>query len=532
EEDRTSAKKRRQVAYAKDLQLQMRENEAAKLRERYQDMNVNASGWLDPEKRPDRLRPLGGPGFMTDRTDRDSRVKPYHTLFLYGKVPPSGPAGYSQVDVVDAPVSLGRSPRMTHMVDGEPLHITNWQLHLDSPVGLLHQPLTEATSGNYRINDSTSQAYNFYATRDLDRAGYGSIVQPLSIPYVDNRPIIMPGRFEGGGEYHPKYNPFDHDKESGLHKDIKVLLGMTQLERERTKAQMARDQDDHQRRMRKELEDERKRLMDQENEARRRLEQMRRDLEERRLEWERRRREAESTKKDTPVPQTAPVQIRPPSTTLLKDMDDTRRRLIEERRKIEELLRAQSKQPSYTEVKVLKRPPPPPTPLDSDLANRRILEEFNHLKHKEVENRKTFRRMYPELPETNSKLEAQQRALLREQEAALRNIDKTVTYAPPKTVAVESYRRPGWMDKTPTPFPHRLRHRDRLYTTTSLDGDLDRIYSRAERREWAIDSLHYNTDADKVLDEYSRLRLGGYRPASAETLTDDTWIRPTTRAAV
>uniref|UniRef100_A0A2C9KKY2 Uncharacterized protein n=1 Tax=Biomphalaria glabrata TaxID=6526 RepID=A0A2C9KKY2_BIOGL len=88
---------------------------------------------------------------------------------------------------------------------------------------------------------------------------------------------------------------------------------MTQLERERTKAQMARDQDDHQRRMRKELEDERKRLMDQENEARRRLEQMRRDLEERRLEWERRRREAESTKKDTPVPQTAPVQIRPPS---------------------------------------------------------------------------------------------------------------------------------------------------------------------------------------------------------------------------
>ncbi|KAH9504601.1 hypothetical protein Btru_062377 [Bulinus truncatus] len=97
--------------------------------------------------------------------------------------------------------------------------------------------------------------------------------------------------------------------------------------------------------------------------------------------------------------------------------------------------------------------------------------------------------MYPELPETNMKLEAQQRALLKEQEASMRKLDKSVTYAPPKTVAVESYRRPGWMDKTPTPFPHRLRQRDRLYTTASLDGDLDRIYSRAERRERAIDSL-------------------------------------------
>ncbi|CAL1548648.1 unnamed protein product [Lymnaea stagnalis] len=209
-------------------------------------------------------------------------------------------------------------------------------------------------------------------------------------------------------------------------------------------------------------------------------------------------------------------------------MDETRRRLIEERKKIEELLRAQLKQPAYTEVKVLKRPPPPPTPPDSDWASRRMIEEFNRLKHKDAETRKAFRRMYPELPETNLKLEAQQRALLREQEEALRNIDRT-DQRMVKTVAVESYRRPAWMEKTPTPFPHRLRHRDRLYTTQSLDGDIDRIYSRAERRERAIDSLQYS---DKMLDEYDMLKLSNHRPSSTDTLTDDTWMRPTTRTVV
>ncbi|XP_059168925.1 mitogen-activated protein kinase kinase kinase kinase 4-like isoform X2 [Physella acuta] len=534
EEHTNSAKKRRQHAYAKDLELQMRENEAAKLREKYQGMNVNASGWLDPEKRPDRLKPLGGAGFMSERSGRDSKVKPYHTLFLYGKVPQDGTFNQREVE---PPLGLGRSPR--EVVDVEPIHLRTWQLHLDSSAGLMHHPLTEATAGNLKINDSVDNAYNFYATRDLDRpSAFGSIVQPLVVPYVDNRPIIMPGRYEGGSDYHPKYNPFDHDKDSGLQKDIRALLGVTQLERERTKAQLARDNDDYQRRMRRELEEERRRLMDQENEARRRMEQMRRDLENKRLEWERQRREAERAKKEKKLPKTPPVQIRPPSTNLLSDMDDTRRRLIDERRKIEELLRAQMKQPAYTEVKVVKRPPPPPTPPDSDLANRRMVEEFNYLKHKEAETRKAFRRMYPELPETNIKLEAQQRALLRQQEEALRSLDKTglvnVRYAPPKTVPAEGYRRPGWMDRSPTPFPHRLRQRDRLYTSHSMDGDVDRIYSRAERRERAIDSLAYksNYDADKVLDEYERLKLSSNRPASTETLTDDTWMRPTTRTAV
>ncbi|BFZ17089.1 hypothetical protein BsWGS_20127 [Bradybaena similaris] len=466
--ERESAKRRRQNAYAKDLELQMREKEAAKLRERYQGMSVDASGWLDPEKRPDRLKPLGGEGFMTSRRDRDSKVRPYHTLFLYGN--------------------------------------------------------TEATAGRYQPNDSIHQAYNFYATRDIDRAGgYGSIVQPLVVPYVDNRPIIMPGRYDSN-EYHPKYNPFEHNNSNndGLQRDIRALLGLTQIERDRSKAQLAKDNDDQQRRMRKELEDERRRLMDQENDARRRMEQMTRDLEARKREWERQMREAERAKQQVKVPKSAPITVRPPSTTLLSDMDDTRRRLIEERKIIEELLRAQ-RQPEYTEVKILKRPPPPPTPPDSDLANRRIVEEFNYLKHIDVDNRKTFRHMYPDLPKTNINLEAQQRALLRQQEEALRSLEKDPKPTATKPAPVNLDRRPRWMDKSLTPLPHRVRHRDRLYTAHSLDGDLDRIYSRAERQERTLESTY---------DEFEKLRLRSNRPASAETLTDDTWMRPASAAVI
>ena len=48
-------------------------------------MSVNASGWLDPEKRPERLKPLGGLHWTEVRDRRSDRVRPYHTLFLYDR---------------------------------------------------------------------------------------------------------------------------------------------------------------------------------------------------------------------------------------------------------------------------------------------------------------------------------------------------------------------------------------------------------------------------------------------------------------
>ncbi|GFS22823.1 hypothetical protein ElyMa_005118900 [Elysia marginata] len=206
-------------------------------------------------------------------------------------------------------------------------------------------------------------------------------------------------------------------------------------------------------------------------------------------------------------------------------MDDTRRRLIDERRKIEELLRAQKNAPNYNEVKVLKRPPPPPTPTDSDLANKRIVEDFNQLKFKDdKETRDHVQKLYPEHPRTNKKLEAQQRAILRQQEEALVTLAKGAM-----SQSYERYRRPAWMDKPPTPFPHRLRQRDRLYA--SLDADIDRLLSRAERRERAIDNFQSGFDTDRS-DDLDRLKLSHWRPLSRETLADDTWIRPASATAL
>ncbi|GFS22820.1 centrosome and spindle pole-associated protein 1-like [Elysia marginata] len=248
-----SATQRRKNAYRQDLELQMKEKEAARIRERYQDMSVNASGWLDPEKRPDRLKPLGGAGILTDRSERDSKVRPYHTLFLYDRIDKAGQP---------LPV-LETRRRMPYYVDsGDPhtLLVRPWQLNLDPVAPLVHQPATEATTVR-PINDSINQAYNFYATRDLDRPGaYGSIIQPLVVPYVDNRPIIMPDRYSNRPQSHPhpRYNPFDNKNNTAS--EMRSLIAM--LERERNKNSLAKNQDDLARRLRKEMEDERKRLGD------------------------------------------------------------------------------------------------------------------------------------------------------------------------------------------------------------------------------------------------------------------------------
>ncbi|GFO04759.1 hypothetical protein PoB_003126400, partial [Plakobranchus ocellatus] len=163
--------------------------------------------------------------------------------------------------------------------------------------------------------------------------------------------------------------------------ELRSLIAL--LERERNKNSAAKGQEDWARRLRKELEDERKRLGDRDADARRRVEEIRLEMEGRRREWERQRLQAERAKKDqSELPKTAPIQVRPSSAQVLGEMDDQRRRLIDERRKIEELLRAQKLMPNYNEVKVLKRPPPPPTPTDSDLANKRIVEDFCQLKYK------------------------------------------------------------------------------------------------------------------------------------------------------
>ncbi|XP_052774184.1 centrosome and spindle pole-associated protein 1-like isoform X28 [Mya arenaria] len=82
-DERDSAKRRRQAEYRRELQFQMEETQARKKREKVQDLRVNASGLLDPEKTSNRIRGLEGvPGASPRREYKAKEVQPYHTRFL------------------------------------------------------------------------------------------------------------------------------------------------------------------------------------------------------------------------------------------------------------------------------------------------------------------------------------------------------------------------------------------------------------------------------------------------------------------
>ncbi|KAK7100467.1 hypothetical protein V1264_023420 [Littorina saxatilis] len=464
-DERESAKRRRKAEYAQDLELQMREKDAARKRERMQDMSVNASGYLDPEKGPERFKPLGGVHWTEERGRRVDRVKPYHTLFLYG--------------------NDGQTPR------------------------------TYATTG-VAPNQPLDQAYNVTGVGYPPPPAYhGSIVQPISMP--DHRPVILTNTSTV-----PVYDPGPRYVSVGPRPDdgaqLRNIINISQAERDR----LRRENDEFQRRLRRELDDERRKLQDQEAEARRRMEESRREAEARRREADRERAEAERLRrlKDyNPPPTERPVTniVRPQSKThVYYDMNDYRQRLIEERRKIEALLKSGQPVKEVWDVKVLPRQRInlPPTPPTDDNANRDRVREFNNLKYRDYDARDQFRTVYPDVPVTNRRLEEQQEALLREQEEKLRDISITKTTRRGRKSSVDV-------------SPRRaLRKRDRMYTTVSCDCDRDLLTHRHEDRY--SENLSYRSD-DIGLDS---LRLRKHRSNSADTLTDETWLRPSSTAEV
>jgi len=252
------------------------------------------------------------------------------------------------------------------------------------------------------------------------------------------------------------------------------------------------------------------------------MDEMQRDVEHKRREMDR-QREAERLKSRTPDVKAVtplPLVVRPSSTTLLSEMDETRRRLLEERLMVEGMLREQ-RNPKPKKIKRIEQPPPrPPSP---DKANLTLIEEFTQLKNKEAPTRQMFRSVYPDQPLTNTRLEHQQDALIKHQEHSLEQ------HKVPEVKKVLTYSRPNWMDKAPSPFPHRLKKNDHLYTADAIDLELDQIdrrYMRAHRLDRVMDAWGGPVDADRIIDEYERMKLKHNRPASTETLTDDTCLRP------
>ncbi|XP_046566840.1 uncharacterized protein LOC124275363 isoform X4 [Haliotis rubra] len=468
--ERASAKKRRQNLYKEDLQLQMAERNAAKQRERIQDMSVNASGYLDPEKGPERLKPLGGTDWTQYRSRWDSRVRPYHTLFLYdenNRVPAPAPLSY-------------RAP-------------------MDSGYGIM-------------------------AARDISLVPQVPLVQPLQpIHYQDTRPIIIQQPAPAYQWQGPKYNPIQMEvpvKSSSLLPEPRYRAAIDKplddlndkLEEARLKIKLERDNEEHKRRLQRELDENQRRLRDSEAEARRRLEELRLESENRRREAERQRREWERLMrlKELERPRTIPTVVVKPGSgrnRLLDDMDLYRQKLREERRMIEELLMNRRPiEPGKLDIKVVRKHKErqvdiPPTPKTDDNANPNNVHVFTDLKHRDYRSRREFRSIFPEVPYTNMKLEWQQGALLKQQEEALRALRGAKTDSE-KQVIMKKYffTRPVWMDREITPFARMRKYRG---CGSSMD-----IESRLGR-----------------IDE-DGLRFRDHRPSSADTLNDDTWLRP------
>ncbi|XP_071118655.1 apical junction molecule ajm-1-like isoform X2 [Haliotis cracherodii] len=499
--ERASAKKRRQNHYKADLQLQMAERHAAKQRERIQDMSVNASGYLDPEKGPDRLKPLGGIDWTQYRSRGDSKVRPYHTLFLYDENKQGSPRT-ARADYVHRPVSWPSfsEPRARPREPLGPSEKPNLGT-IDPPHQLnFTAPVQPAAPLSYRA--PMDSGYGIMAARDISLVPQVPLVQPLQpIHYPDNRPIIIQQPAPAYQWQGPKYNP--------IQMEVPVRSSALLLEEARLKIKLERDNEEHKRRLQRELDENQRRLRESESEARRRLEELRLESENRRREAERQRREWERLMrlKELERPRTiSTVVVKPGSgrNRLLDDMDLYRQKLREERRMIEELLMNRRPiEPAKLDIKVVRKNKErqidvPPTPKTDDNANPENVHVFTDLKHRDYRSRREFRSIFPEVPYTNMKLEWQQGALLKQQDEALRALRGAKTDSE-KQVIMKKYffTRPVWMDREITPFS-RLR----------------KYHNYSESRLGRI---------DEVSDGFG---FRSHRPSSADTLNDDTWLRP------
>ncbi|ESP03587.1 hypothetical protein LOTGIDRAFT_171232 [Lottia gigantea] len=549
ESERSSAKRRRQEDYKQDLELQMREKNAARQREKLQDMRVNASGWLDPEKGPERLKPLGGHDFMTTKRVRESRAKPYHTLFALDQ-PRKLVAGQAtiverpQVQVVSPPVERRRPPlkiisprpRVNKIWARErgarsPMAMPNLTVRDHSPPPPLHvrassvpaMQLIEPPRRSFDIHPGIfyqPPAYpqqpmgmSYQPMYDMPASAPVNLVPPLTINQTSPRPLIINHQPIDSG-HSPRYNPFQND--SGII-ELKSVLQMSmkerarisekrfidldkKLENERMRARLERENADHRRKLDRDREAEMRRARDQEAEHRRRMEELRREAEERRRQAERDRREAERLRLlalRQPRQEAAPnpdIRIIQPKSPDLYDIRLYRNQLREERRKIEALLNRKSEPNKGMDLRVIKQKRQqyalPKTPSTADLANRQNVAIFTDLKHREIPARKVFRGMFPEVPYTNKKLEWQQAALLKQQEQTIRGLQE---YQITEEHYDEKERRRKWLEMYPWTPNITTGHYGRIQTSRSLDGYGDRSYRSYD---------DYDTDG---------LRLRGHR---------------------
>ncbi|KAL8562289.1 hypothetical protein ACOMHN_037245 [Nucella lapillus] len=310
---------------------------------------------------------------------------------------------------------------------------------------------------------------------------------------------------------------------------------------------------------------------------------------------------------DDPMPSTskeepAPVS-RAASADVLNQLAVMRRQLQNERQRVEDMLQSEKKPPEVFDPRLMQHPPelldprlaqkPPAgkavevdvfetarlgnavavrrTP--GDRANAQNAEDFSALKHKEdSDSRKEFRKLFPDRPSSGDALEAQQMALIAQQEKNLRSLREQREngqsgYAKPSV----PLRSPRGQPRTPQQlnsnsafvdvdglnyFPDdfddmpsnrrnesaRARRRTRLDSIprvasrgaanpdpfgSSTSLNVDRLARKNEDRLKRLRELQGDDmslyDPDDVLDRFMS-KQSQNRPPSGQTLQDDSWL--------
>ncbi|XP_071151447.1 centrosome and spindle pole associated protein 1-like isoform X3 [Mytilus edulis] len=160
--------------------------------------------------------------------------------------------------------------------------------------------------------------------------------------------------------------------------------------------------------------------------------------------------------------------------------------------------------------------------------------------------------MFPDAPTSNSALESQQDALLRHQEDTLKNL-KDRRYASAVRQSIEEELDVDTVNHFPEDFEDlpkrndsaRMRRRERLPlsprpesislnpmgSTTSLD--VDRIQKKNDARLRRLHQMNTDdvsiADPDDILDRFMAKQRYN-RPPSGQTLQDDSWLRPGSKA--
>ncbi|KAL3869265.1 hypothetical protein ACJMK2_041969 [Sinanodonta woodiana] len=201
QDDRESAKRRKKEEYKRELQLQMEESAAARKREKVQQLRVNASGLLDPEKNISRVSGLGDPDLSPRREYKSRDVQPYHTRILLDGAAPESQAAPGQGRRSRIDEGRRRDTKNGGILDNgfaEILSGGRRGLSSQPPPGLMYQPSTYVTGGGGNGGlgqpySSIDEAYHYYGMKNpLDPEGNGGgggggFVPSLDLDRVEGR---------------------------------------------------------------------------------------------------------------------------------------------------------------------------------------------------------------------------------------------------------------------------------------------------------------------------------------------------------